>query len=595
MRAVFPKERLGWPDYVFGGLLLVFCYFAFFHGDIRGVGWDSLNYLFGNPMDFYENCKMIRGRGTNMLGTPYPPTVYLIFAMWQWPFKLFGAILNAWDVTPVYLVYWLKLLPVLVYAASGLVLHSIARACGMGKDASKYTAILWLALPLALYSQFIFSQYDIFYTALTMLGFLFFLRGRLVYAALVCGVAMTFKYFPCFVFIPLLLLFEKRILRIAFYLAVLVLPTLLIYFLYGSSPAYVEGVLHHNAIDRIYAQLIAVGSWKVCGLFAVFTFICGWAYFLEPKKEKITSVAAYLWLVSATFPFLLIEWHPQWLMFLCPAMALTSVMLGRLDRFAVLDLVGMLFFIGFTSIVWKNNVDAYMFHLGHFWGQTYIIGPYSMADYFELFRDHSRWVFFSVFWGYLVLHLALKARLCFAAPGSGSTGFNYHHIRALFFGGLLIFLVPALLTVHKNMGPVLVSNIMSEKVFGKLAGAREFDQSFVARGNYITRVELRLATFAMPLRGTAFFAITGPNKTIVYNRKIDLKKVMDNSWFGIDTGEVPVVPGGKYMLRLAFPEGTEGNALTWWASKGDTYANGTAIVDNVPQDSDFCFKIRFTH
>src|SRR6185312_13065898 len=82
---VFPPRRLGKADYIFGSVFMAACFVLFFHGDIWGVGWDSLNYIFGHALDFYDNCKRIRGGGQNMVGTPYPPTIYVISAFWLYP------------------------------------------------------------------------------------------------------------------------------------------------------------------------------------------------------------------------------------------------------------------------------------------------------------------------------------------------------------------------------------------------------------------------------------------------------------------------------------------------------------------------------
>ena len=61
-KTLFPPYRLSKADYILGGILLLFCFFAFFQNDIFVTGWNSLNYLFGNPLEFYENCKKFKGK-----------------------------------------------------------------------------------------------------------------------------------------------------------------------------------------------------------------------------------------------------------------------------------------------------------------------------------------------------------------------------------------------------------------------------------------------------------------------------------------------------------------------------------------------------
>jgi hypothetical protein len=89
---MFNKENITKTDWLLLVFFMVPCFFFFYHGDIWGVGWDSLNYIFSAPLDFYENAKKIRGGGEHMLGTPYPPSIYLIFAAWLFPFSALGFI-----------------------------------------------------------------------------------------------------------------------------------------------------------------------------------------------------------------------------------------------------------------------------------------------------------------------------------------------------------------------------------------------------------------------------------------------------------------------------------------------------------------------
>jgi hypothetical protein len=210
LATLFPSERFGKLDYALAVTFLSLCFALFFHGDLQSMGWDSLNYLFGDVLEFYENCKRIHGGGINMLGTPYPPTVYAIFALWLYPLKLLGLITSP-EAFPPILTYWLKALTTLVYIGSGWVFYRIALAYSVNKQRARFFTAAWLTTPLAVFPQFLFSQMDIFYVALTLAGFLMFLRRRLYWAATCFGVAITFKYFPLFAFIPLLLLYDSSV------------------------------------------------------------------------------------------------------------------------------------------------------------------------------------------------------------------------------------------------------------------------------------------------------------------------------------------------------------------------------------------------
>lgn len=591
---IFNKDNLTKTDWLLGFVILSLCFLFFYHRDIWGVGWDSLNYLFSNPIDFYENAKRIRGGGVHMRGTPYPPSIYLAFAAWLSPFAALGFIDSPAHL-PDYYTYWLKLLTSLVYAASGFLFYNIAKVYFESDRHAKYAVAAWLTMPLAVFSQFIFSQYDIFYVLLTLAGILMFLKGHIFYASCWLGVAITFKYFPAFVFLPLLLLLEKRLDRLAFCLMVFLAPTIGIDFIYGDSPAFIEGVKRHGAIDRIFLSTFEIGGWKLYLLFLAFGLLCGISYFYDLKESGRNSAIAYFWLLSSILPFLFIIYNPQWLMFIAPPIILTSLLSDKFERFFILDLVGMFFFVGAVSIAFQNNVDAAMFR-GHFIGIGYN-DSYRMANIFDRFKGHSMYVYLSGFWTYMILQILLKYQQLGVVKGASFFSINYNLIRRSFIFGLAIFLIPLGYTLYRDQNsPYLtIKSEIRNFVPGELAGGTVFEQEFIAKGSALTKVSLLLATFARQNNGDVFFEIVDKNERVLKELKIDISNIKDNSWheFDFSPDGVAISRGGVYRLRLSSKEGVSGNAITWWASKTNSYSEGAAIVNNKRTGYDFAFKLNF--
>jgi hypothetical protein len=434
-------------DFICAFVLFLLCFFSFYHGDIWGVGWDSLNYLFSHPSEFYENTKKIRGGGTTMSGTPYPPSIYIFFALWLAPFKLLGFIHSPLHLAFHY-TYWLKTLTTIVYVFSGYLFYNISKYYFPCEKHYKYASIAWLTMPLAFFSQFIFSQYDIFYVSFTLWGILSFLRKNSYKAAFFFGIAITFKYFPAFVFFPILLLIEKHFLKISLHTCVFSLPLLLMNALYSDSPAYIEGVRSHGSIYRVFLSTLEIGGgWKILLLVASFTIFCGVLFFHDTTEKNLPRHISYVWLVSSILPFLYIVWHPQWMMFVAPPIVLTSLLYKNYDRFFLLDLIGMFFFVASVSILFQNNVDTAMFR-SDFWG----FNPthrYLMARIFGKFGNESGLIFLSGFWAYLILQIILKLTLFFK-DHTKNESFDYSIIKRSFFTGLAIFLIPATYALYKD-------------------------------------------------------------------------------------------------------------------------------------------------
>jgi hypothetical protein len=594
----FPSDKLIWLDYLIGGVLLLFCFLFFFHDDLFITGLNSLNYLFGNPLDFYENCRKYLGGGEIAVAN-YPPSVFLSFALWLYPFKLLGLITSP-AYFPVYMVYWLKVLTTLMYLATGMVFYKVSQLYYKNKQWSRYAALIWLTTPLALFEQVFMSLYDIFYILLTLWGFFYFLKQKTFLASLIFGLAITFKYFPLFVFFPLLLFFEKRISRIAVCTLIFALPMLVILLIYGQSPNYIEGVLNFSVIYRIYYAFLDVG-YKIYYIFSLFIILLSVVYLLDNDRQNSKEVAAYIFLFSSVFPFLFIFWHPQWILFITPAIVLTSCLLNSTDKmrkFFIIDLAAMFFYIGYVTSAFPNNVDLRMFHPDPFHlSVTSLEATYSItiAELFNFFKGFSPHIYFSLFWGYLVFQLIYK----YAAINNkkrSNLSYSYTDVRIRFYIGLLIFITLSMLTfyknyIHKNF--FIVENYAVGKGFGELIAGRTFEQIFIAEGNYLKEVDLLLVTYARMNHQLFKLEILNADRTVLAAITRNSSQIANNSWEPFKFLKLDLKHGEKYVLRLSSNKSKVGDAITWWASNSNLYKKGYAIVDGIPQDSSFSFKLKF--
>jgi hypothetical protein len=601
---LLPSNTLTKFDYIIGGALLLVCWVSFWHNDIWVTGRYSLSFLFGKPLEFYDNIKELKWSAN------YPATIYVAFALWLYPLKLFGLVKSASSL-PLYAAYWLKTLTTLLYALSGLLFYKITQIYGRNKEWGRYAAILWLTMPLAMFSEFVFSQYDIFHVALALAGLLLFLRGQSVAASACFGIAITFKYFPIFAFLPLLLLFEKRLTKIFVCLATLSVPTLLVRAPYSRSPAFKATVGDFQALDRIYASFLGIDATRrVFYLFAAFAVLCFIVYIADVTKERLPFVAAYVYLVGSILPFLFILWHPQWTICFAPAITLTTVLDKRSVRFLLLDLAGMLFFTAFVSLAFPDNVDAGMFR-GTLFGIDFR-DSYKMARLFTQFGDHSTDVFLSAFWAYLVVQLVMKFKLATIQAPVEQHIFhvNYSNVRNRFYVGLLIFLLPASYAIYKDHRNTIArlrneprAKISSESIlneasgnnYGELINGRSFEQSFLApKDGYLTEIDLFLATFARHDSGLLVLKIFDVNNRELLTSETSIDSIQDSSWVEFRFPPPKVTKGTRYRISLTSPTGQNGNAITWWGSEQDTYRDGNSIVDGVSKPTDFAFRVKFS-
>lgn len=446
----------GQPNYldaILYFITLIFCYFCFNQSDLLHVAGSSFTYLNGHFKDFYEVNNSLMGKGS----TTYLPLSYLLFAVWNLPLKLLGIVTQA-TMHVGGIIFWYKLLPALFFFGAAFCMYKIGKLIGLNAKNARALTIIWISSPILFFGQFIFGQCDIFYTFFALIGFYYYLKKNIPFFILFFSLTFVFKYFPLFVFIPLLLLVEKRPLRLITYLVLSLLPVALELSFYINSAAFNTSVLGWGMLGRIY--MAQIGIFPNVGIF-LFLFIwftiCGICYFFPAPEEKnaFFQVSFYICLAVCGVMFMLVLWHPQWLIFITPFLAVTTFMSRKIKDFLFFDFLMMIAFTGFTVIFWQMNVDQQMFNLGVL-GQfnPNLINPlkaFRAAGFFTLGSNQvfsAVNIYFTLFSALLLLNILFK----FPAKNNAWEGNNsiipvkeyWNYARLRFFGGMAVFIIPAL-------------------------------------------------------------------------------------------------------------------------------------------------------
>lgn len=315
-----------------GGLSFLLAFFLFSHPDL----WETANhsYLFlqtlfrGRPLDFYEVVAAHENSYYYINGANYNIVVYLFFGLWELPVfavnSLFGLPLNE-----AFLIYWAKLLSAGCFAACGWLLRRLCLELGMPEQRAGLAALLFWFDPLAFFSPMVLGQYDTLCLLFTLWGLCFYVRKKMTPFALLFGVGLVCKSFPLLLFVPLLLLAEKRPLRLFCHgvtVLWLYLPTTLLYRGRTGDAVVFSRVMQ----ERVFALTADTGTLQVsvfCLGYAVMLFA---AFLYDPKKRRQGEggrcrVAMYLCLAVYAWLFCCILWHPQWLILLTPFLIVTTL------------------------------------------------------------------------------------------------------------------------------------------------------------------------------------------------------------------------------------------------------------------------------
>ena len=350
-------------DWIIFTIISIFCFLSFnqFH-DMRHTVASSFTYLNGHIFDFYKYNTTLEYIKINN----YMPSSYILFAIWNLPLKLLfsidGSNIGLW------VIWYNKILTSLFYIASAIVIYKISKTIGFDDKKSKITSFLWLTTPIAIYSQFIFGQYDIFTIFFTLLGVYFYFKNDDFKFVLFFSIALTFKYFAAFIFIVLLIYKEKNIFKIIKQCAIFIIPFAIELLIYISDSAFREGVLGFGAISYIFGLTLKTEYGMNIKIFLMFwIFICGYVYFNEVKNkaENEKWIFYYLSLVSFML-FGLTFWHPMWIIFITPFLVFGTVINRKYKIFILLDIFLMLFFTCFVVNIWPRYLDSFSLLYGIF-------------------------------------------------------------------------------------------------------------------------------------------------------------------------------------------------------------------------------------
>lgn len=352
-------------NFAFYVISLVLCFFVFKQGDLTHTYTSSYAYLNGHFYDFYDYNR------PHMVRNDYLPLMYAFFALWNLPLKLLGLLtpvdmgIAVWQLSTPLEIMWSKLLLSIFFLGCVVMLVKIARLIHPDQRGDVVSpGILFATSPIAIFAVFIFSQYDVIGVFFTLIGVYFYFQKKFLRFAFFFSIAISFKYFACFIYLPLVLIIEKRPLHLIKYGFIGIFVTALQIGAYWHSDVFqasffaLAGDKTGEAMHRGKAIYIAL----------LYMLLCGYAYFSKIKlalKEPTWAASAVLICTLAYgLMFSLVRWHPQWLLILMPFFALSILYIRHQKALIALEVLAYIAFIWLCVNGWAKNVDVTMVQEG---------------------------------------------------------------------------------------------------------------------------------------------------------------------------------------------------------------------------------------
>lgn len=444
-------------------LVFALCFLFFSHTDPLYVIGQSFSYLTGHIDDFYDYNNQIIGK------VPYLPTIYSLIAIWMFPLKLFNIInlndFQNWLMNePAKNLYGNDYSIILIWYKSLLTFFSVLTYLNLKKISKLIpgntlnNGAIFASSPFFLFIVFIFSGYDIFSVYFTTLGFYYYLKNDLKKFALFFSIAISCKFFALVIFIPLLLLKEKKLLKLAEYFLIAISLCLTYYLYYKNNTTFLENALYvvkdKTGIAKLdYYKLLLISSYSL---------MCIYCYkFISSNNNEVIKVSIFTSYVAYCFIFIGTPFHPNWLLIIIPFSSMIYSYVYKYKKLLAIEFLGYFSYIVLVANIWKDNVDQKMISQGP---MNFITGHdlyFRVSDLLNMhsldaYGVHLKAIFLIFFYIYLLYPIFLFTNEVQAERGREKYLFTRHIYT-------LIFIIPCITTLIINWIPTSIENYANIK------------------------------------------------------------------------------------------------------------------------------------
>ncbi len=353
----------------------------------------------GRFLNFYQDTMDAKATLGYANAAHYHIIFYLLCGIWNLPVYLLGLVVPVGEFT---FLLWTKALGSIAWVLSGLLLKEIAKNQGAENPYLSWTPyFLWMC-PVAFLTVLGMGQYDSLCLLFLLAGIWLYQQKKMIPFVLVMGAAMVFKMFAVFVLVPLLLLREKRILRLLGYGAMslwLYLPGALLFAGRNGDAGFFNSLIAERLFVHQLPFVAAPSVFLV--LLAIIYFLC-WIW-KPANEESLQQKAIYLCFVIFALLFLCVQWHPQWLILMTPFMLLTTWQSRQPQKWLLLNGIFLAGYFVLVAYMFVGQIESNLFNLGIL-GQVF-------HWYTNIQPIRTNTIYFD-----LVPYLAELAPVAFAAP-----------------------------------------------------------------------------------------------------------------------------------------------------------------------------------
>lgn len=307
-------------------VLLLLTGISFYYCDInsnirQGINvWEAL--FSGQFFHYYSiNLKSLEN-GEMIHPANYDMIMNILMGIWQLPLYILEKILTTNIQNYTLAKIWGELYPIIAIVYSGKILKEIALEISMSDEQAENAAFMFLTGAYVFTAAGVIGQADTIGVVFILLALKNLIKDNQKKFLLFFIIAAQCKFFALFIFIPIILLKEKNLIKIALQTVSPLVVSFLIDLPFkmidplGTAPKKTR--LHAMLYDMTEHRISLMGV-DISIIFIVFSIICLFAYLHnKPEKQDRGKWYLYLGLCSILSTLICYRDYPYWLIYVSP-------------------------------------------------------------------------------------------------------------------------------------------------------------------------------------------------------------------------------------------------------------------------------------
>lgn len=568
-------QELNKVDWIVSLIILAGLFLVYFEGDLIVTGNRSF-LMYHNFRDFYKASY----EQSHAFYANYLPSTFIAFAVWNIPLYLLGRIPILTTDKALLNICWYKLLPVIIYFITAHLVYKVALLMGFGEKKAKMCKFAFLVCPLAVYSQFIFSQYDIFTVFFLVLALYFYFRGRkhdMWLFALACGIGTTFKYQVLAYFFILLILKEKKFRNMIKYGIVAVLPAAIEIIPHLNSPYFYRNVFGFSALGFVNNGLDFGYMGQLSPLIAMGVFLAVWSYqkVTHDKSELISWALFFCTGVSFTI-FGFCAWHPQWFLIMIPFFILSVFMNSNGKMFLLSTSAFIVILYMYLANAWEGIFKNGGLTRGIF--RTFLEDKTFLTSMEDIYPYGNTTNLLTCIWVLMLVYFVFNHPRFHTMKNDVIPKYTMNYIRGAFLVGVLAFVIPSGICMADALkGEVLyLDNSQVDRAQCNPIAIYEessVEQLFEAKSSKVTSIKIKLGMYNRINDSDIHVAIIDRDSgEIIHENDVStFHMVKEESMYEMLDGPVSLEPGKMYSLQLTSTAKSDNCVATYYtvADKDD--------------------------